>query len=98
MPMPHHPLSESMRDRKQYGMQWTTKAPTRLGFYYWQNGDLRSISEEAVRVVQVYKNKDRDDLLCHTLTRMGEACQPVFDCALVCAPFGRWAGPLPQPF
>lgn len=79
-------------------MRWTNKRPTKGGFYYWQNTELRSISEMAVRVVQVSKYKNRDGFNCHTLTRMGEALPPVFDCDLGAEPAGCWAGPLPQPY
>jgi hypothetical protein len=79
-------------------MNWTSKRPTQCGFYYWQDQGLRSISENAVRVVQVSKYKNRDGFRCHTLTRFGDACPPIFDCDLGKEPPGRWAGPLPQPY
>lgn len=79
-------------------MKWTTARPTEAGFYYWQDSGLRAVSEFAVRVVQVSKYKSRDGFSCSTLTSMGEACPPVFDCDLGQEPPGRWAGPLPQPY
>ncbi len=78
-------------------MRWTSNRPTMPGFYYWQDNQLRSISPDAVRVVQVAAYKNRDGFQCHTLTRMGEASPPVFDCDLGKEPHGWWAGPLPQP-
>lgn len=77
--------------------QWTTVRPTKAGFYYWQGDDLRRINEDAVRLVQVSRYKNREGFNCHTLTRLGDACPPVFDCDLGQEPPGRWAGPFPQP-
>ena len=79
-------------------IRWTAERPKKSGFYYWQNGALRSISEDAVRLVYVGKYKNRDGFCCYTLTRGGDACAPVFDCDLGQEPIGRWAGPLPQPY
>ena len=79
-------------------MRWTSNRPTMPGFYYWQDNYLRGISPKAVRVVQVSAYKNRDGFQCHTLTRMGEASAPVFDCDLGQEPAGWWAGPLPQPW
>lgn len=79
-------------------MGWTKERPTEAGFYYWQDRGLLNISKDAVRVVQVAKYKNRDGFQCHTLTRLGEALEPVFDCDLGAEPAGWWAGPLPQPY
>lgn len=78
-------------------MKWTNDRPTKAGFYYWQNAYLHGIGADAVRVVYVGKYKNREGFACHTLTRCGERCEPVFDCDLGHEPSGRWAGPLPQP-
>ena len=77
-------------------MRWTNKRPTEGGFYYWQNSELRSISDMAVRVVQVSKHKNREGFNCHTLAR--DTSPPTFDCDLGAEPAGCWAGPLPQPY
>lgn len=76
-------------------MKWTYSRPTEAGFYYWQDAQLRRISWNAVRVVQVSKYKNRDGFQCHTLTR--DQSPPTFDCDLGEEPAARWAGPLPQP-
>jgi hypothetical protein len=76
---------------------WTTVPPNRGGFYYWQNSELRSISELAVRLVQVSAYKNRAGFHCETLMPMGDTCPPVFSCDIDKAPAGRWAGPLPDP-
>ena len=78
-------------------MRWTEKRPTEGGFYYWQDGKLRGHSDDAVRVVQVSKYKNRDGFHCETLTTAG-SWGPTFNCDLGKEPTGWWAGPLPQPY
>jgi len=79
-------------------MRWTTERPKEGGFYYWQNSYLRSISENAVRVVQVSKFKNREGFNCCTLHPFGDGAGPIFNCDLGKEPAGHWAGPLPQPY
>ena len=76
-------------------MKWTNARPTESGFYYWQNSELRAISPNAVRVVQVGKYKNRVGFNVQTLT--SDQSKPTFNCDLGQEPDGRWAGPLPQP-
>ena len=78
-------------------INWTTVPPNRGGFYYWQNSELREISELAVRLVQASAYKNRDGFHCETLVPMGSTWPPVFSCDLGQEPAGRWAGPLPEP-
>lgn len=78
-------------------MQWTLDRPTRSGLYYWQNGELRRHSDDAVRVVQVSKYANREGFHAQTLTQKAP-WGPTFDCDLGDEPSGRWAGPLPQPY
>lgn len=78
-------------------MRWTKERPTVGGFYYWQNGALRSHSEDAVRVVQVSKYKNREGFHCEALNTVG-SWGPTFNCDLGQEPAGWWAGPLPQPY
>jgi len=81
-----------------FSMKWKSTRPTEPGFYYWQNQELRNISEDAIRIVYVGRYKNREGFNCYTLTRMGEYSQPVFDCDLGQEPPGSWAGPFPQPW
>lgn len=78
-------------------MKWTNERPTQSGFYYWQNNELRSLSIDAVCVVQVSKYANREGFSAQTL-HAGCATQPSFNCDLGQEPAGRWAGPLPQPY
>lgn len=83
-----------MAEELAWGARWT-KQPTEAGFYYWQNAELRAISENAVRVVQLRKYANREGFACESLT--SDRHPPVFNCDLGQEPPGWWCGPLPQP-
>lgn len=78
-------------------MKWTDKRPDQPGFYYWQNQELRNISPNAVRVVQVSKYAQRPGFHAEALQGRLRS-EPSFSCDLGDEPAGRWAGPLPQPY
>ena len=77
-------------------MKWTSQKPTRSGFYYFQDGRLRSFSPMAVMIVQVAKYANRLGFNAQTL-HQDATYEGQFSGDLDQFRAGWWAGPLPEP-